>query len=513
MNPFQTPARQKLLFPDWRNVFQGDARWLDSEDSPTRLMAFGNPVAARFAPSGAPSGIAIIVRPPDERSHAMSAEASGEPFLGIFGGTLLQDEGIFRLWYFGRTPSSVEADSALGGLGRSLLSESSEVSAESLVRYAESDDGLEWRFPDLRGISPLADRGGGHPNVVFNRGWSNVFGNGAVFIDESAPPSARYKMLYLDTSQPREDGRESDNFRSDEYHGNYALFGASSPDGITWRAHPKPVLEHLSDTLQVCEYDPRLGCYVAYVRNWWHGRRTIARTTSKDFASFSAPEAVIVSRPNDRPDEVWYMGAKTKLPGSDLDLMFAVRYRLSEDNFQVMLATSPDNRLWYLIDDTPVLTPGVEDRFDAGNVWPCPHLVPIAPDRIGLLYAGSPVPHKYPRRPPLGGLGWASWPRDRLFGVRAATHGTFQTVDLSSPRSVTVNYTCDPDGWIRIGLVDADSGTPLPGLSVADAIPLRGDSLDEPLRWASRDETRPLTDGRVRLDVLMYKSVLYAVSH
>ena len=124
--------------------------------------------------------------------------------------------------------------------------------------YAESDDGVHWRKPELG----LVDFRGSKANniVMAPESIGDVTsdpGHPAVFKDENpdCPDSSRYKAV----------------IRASKPHG---LLIFHSADGLSWSLmHPKPVITNGAfDSQNLAFFDPNIGAYRAYWRYFTGGR-------------------------------------------------------------------------------------------------------------------------------------------------------------------------------------------------------------------------------------------------
>ena len=300
---------------------------------------------------------------------------------------------------------------------------------------------------------------------------------GGVFKDESAPAAERYKMIYQGTlsatMQQRYQRRRPDAVgafiarRKGPWSG---LMGAVSPDGLQWTPLAEVLVAQISDTHNVCEYDPVLGQYVAYCRNWFFNRRTIGRIAADQFADFPLSEEVFWPGTLEQPFEVWYLNAKTRMPGTtDYHLMFPTRWSIADDRFDFFMATSPDNITWNLVPGGPVCTPGASGAWDGGLVGPGLGLVELPDARMGIPLVGSPVPHKHPRRPPLGALAWAWWRWKRRWkaalpcGRSASRSGASASISALHPAATS---RCRPS----TATTRSSRGAPLPSATTWRAI-------------------------------------------
>ncbi len=147
--PFDLKSKV-IYFHDWRYVFQGEVGWIDDDGNRLPLMSFADHKPSFFKPRDIPWGIEIVPVEAKKTEPVLSPDQTYEPFLGVFGGTLLKDGGKYRFWYFGRTKDSVQKDLIDGmATGDWMTSQDAPIDERSYTRYAESDDGMNWKFPKL----------------------------------------------------------------------------------------------------------------------------------------------------------------------------------------------------------------------------------------------------------------------------------------------------------------------------------------------------------------------------
>jgi dienelactone hydrolase len=145
-----------------------------------------------------------------------------------FYGTVLFDQGKFRMWYYpchlGRNP---DWPPKLRGQAERWKA----AVIPGPLCYAESEDGIHWRKPNL---GQLLFKGSRDNNALSLP--SALTGDACVIKDESDPaPARRYKLAFWTQFDPWE-------FPT--------MRLATSPDGLVWKAAPKPpiqaFLEHAS---------------------------------------------------------------------------------------------------------------------------------------------------------------------------------------------------------------------------------------------------------------------------
>jgi hypothetical protein len=425
-----------------------------------------------------PTGIRIKAQPARKTGPLLKAAATRD--CSLIGGSLIREDGVFRLWYESWPRAHFEAGTP---------------GSHNALRYAESDDGRHW---NLKAVPGGRACGVGPKNVVYGLDRAPFGFHGAsVFRDDHAPKSERYKCVHLAYGNLPTDAvarycrrwpRDVDPLAISKKH-LHALCGAVSPDGFRWTPRRDFLLLQTTDTQNICEYDPVLRLYVAYVRAWVMGRRTIARAVSKDFRHFNFPEEVFWPGPDQPPDALWYANAKTTMPDApDCHVMFPARWDLTSDQFAFHLAVSPDNAMWHLVPGGPVGQPGNPGAWDGGVVWPGRGLVELPGRRMGLLYCGTPITHKFPRRPPLGALGWAWWDWGRLTALEAPADGAFTLWPLKvKGRTARLNMRTRLTGFVQVQAFD-EKDQPIPGRTFEDSDPICGDYLDRLVTWRGESD-------------------------
>ena len=121
-------------------------------------------------------------------------------FIGThFYGTVLHDEGKFRMWYYGLHFGSDPSDLHPGP-----------------VCYAESSDGIQWIKPNLGQVDIKGSRDNNAIQLPDDMTWFP----GVIKEEDDPDPQRRYKMVYDTQAQ------------------SMAFRTATSPDGIHWTASP-----------------------------------------------------------------------------------------------------------------------------------------------------------------------------------------------------------------------------------------------------------------------------------
>jgi hypothetical protein len=184
--------------------------------------------------------------------------------------TVIKDGDIYRLYYRG---------GRRGADGK--YDENGEVTC-----YAESRDGITWTKPAL---GMHASHGRSDTNILIGTGGQRITHNFSPLLDDrpGVPAAERYKAV---------GGKGPTGAPSP------GLFRYVSSDGIVWkRFSDEPLFAgYALDSLNVLTWVPAEQCYAVYLRTWseggtpeqpkFKGIRTISRSTSKDFVTWTKPE-------------------------------------------------------------------------------------------------------------------------------------------------------------------------------------------------------------------------------
>ena len=399
--------------------------------------------------------------------------------------------------------------------------------------YAESDDGIHWRKPELG----LVDFKGSKANNIvlapetFGEVKSDP-GHPAVFRDDNpaCPPEARYKAI----------------IRAAKPHG---LLVFQSPDGLHWSlAHPEPVItEGAFDSQNLAFFDPNIGAYRAYWRvftegqtdaeNWKPGGvRAIRTAVSKDLVHWEQwKDLTYVDSPK---EELYTNGVKPYSRAPHLLIGFPTRYidRGWSDSMRALpeLAAREDRakasqrygtaiteglmmasrdgvnfKRW----NEAFLRPGIErdGTWHYGHQYLAWHPVETqstlegAPNELSFYatesyWTGkSSVLRRYALR--LDGFVSANAP---LSGGELIT----KPVRFSGKR-LALNFSSSAAGGIRVEIQD-ESGKPLPGFALEDCPEVFGDSLERTVAWKSGADLSAFAGKTVRLRFALRDADLFA---
>lgn len=412
------------------------------------------------------------------------------PTDGVYIGgysTLLEDGGKFRLWYESY-----------------LTLKTGDASAQ--ICYAESDDGLTWKKPN---VGVFKYNGSKNNNVVFKHGHG-----ASIFIDPTAGSTERYKMIHLGkVPLQMVNGKQINSF----------VFGAVSPDGIHWRQLQQPLIKHTSDTQSIAEYDPITHKYVAYLRGWepqtkagFGGRRIVVRTESPEFGNFPEPIPVLSMGPQDPPDVDVYTNAYQRWPGArQAYLMTPAIYHRSSDQVDLQLATSRDGIRWQFPQREPFLADGKPGSGYEGAIYAGRGTIPISKGTWAFpvsRYRGThnTIFEELPGQPAEGSLWLAMLREDGYISLEAESEGECWTQPAAFTGSqLLINSWGMSGSRVMIELAD-ESGKPFPNFSLADCDGLSGETLWSPMTWRGNSNVGALSGKLIRIRFGLHRVCLHA---
>jgi hypothetical protein len=448
--------------------------------------------------------------------HDAPWEGSGSGYHSVF-----QDGKLYRMYYKAwhldvRPPGKLDSESH-----------------PLYCCYAESDDGIHWRKPDL-GLFEF--RGSKKNNITMAPGKIGLAnpdpGHPAVFKDENpgCPADARYKAI----------------IRSNEPNG---LLPFKSADGLRWTPMSEtPVItEGAFDSQNLAFWDPVRGEYRAYWRIFtegvtndrdWKpaGLRAIRTAASKDFLRWgppadlryvdSPPEHLYTNqvKPYHRAPHI-YIGFPTRyLERGWSDSMRAlperehrgwrakVSLRYGVALTEGLLMASRDGVMFKRWNEA-FLRPGIEREgtWNYGHQYIAWHLVETkssldgAPDELSLYASESywTGPSSAVRRYTLRLDGFVSANAPMSGGELITRTLTF------SGKELLINFSTSAAGGIQVEIQDA-SGTPLPGFALDDCPPVFGDAIERKVTWKGGGDVGRVAGRAVRLRFVLRDVDLYA---
>ncbi|HBJ84967.1 MAG TPA: hypothetical protein DDZ88_14075 [Verrucomicrobiales bacterium] len=400
--------------------------------------------------------------------------------------------------------------------------------------YAESDDGIHWRKPEL-GLHEF--NGSKSNNIVIPHANMGDLkpdgGHPAVFKDDNpaATPDAKYKAIV----------------RS---RGAKGLLALKSADGLRWSpmADAPVITDGAFDSQNLAFWDAHSGQYRAYWRyftagvtdekNWKpSGDRAIRTATSKDFIHWENHHDLSYV---DSPSEQLYTNqVKPYHRAPHLLLGFPTRYIERGWSESMRALPEREHREWrskasdrygmvvteglFMASRDGVtfkrwneafLPPGIErpGTWNYGHQYIAWHLVETksaldgAPNELSL-YAGenywtgtSSELRRYTLR------------LDGFVSIHAPMNGgELITKPITfTGKALTMNFATSAAGDVKVEIQDAN-GKPMPGFALNDSEEHFGDSLERTVVWKTGSDVSSLAGKAVKLRFVLKDADVYAI--
>ena len=487
-------------------------------------------------------GIHLSRNPPyqvHERLLVADQPWERDGYVGSYS-TVIQEGGKIRLWY------NVLAGEAPPAQNPPFMG----------LAYAESTDGIHFTKPVLG----IVERNGSKQNnfVLPPDPALMAIGGGSVWRDENpnCPPEARYKSW--SKIYPK---------KGTGIRGPHRIF--TSPDGLHWKLDERLFTGlRAADTQPSWFWDPRIGRYVGYSREWirekagfgarmasynesddmfhWDSMEIALGPDERDMAAAPAiqidPARIEVRGEDVLPQKPQKVGAtqagddQVLTPTSPMDFygpgvipyegvylaLIPVFYHWTGSAHQawpstsdIQLAVSRDARHFIRPGNRqPFLRTGPDGSWD--SKWIYPTLRPVRMgDELWIYYTGTNKDHSSrldPRSQKLEtGLARAILRLDGFVSADAGYEGgTFLTPPIRfSGKRLELNLDTGAGGRALVEVLEV-SGKPIPGYRIYDADEINGNSVRMAVSWRGNQDLSALAGKPVRLRFKMRSAKLYA---
>jgi len=487
-------------------------------------------------------GMTLKVMPPTKFGVVLTADDPGRTHIGKYG-TVLEDRGMFHMWYMAHTKIAPAGGAAESG-GRAY------------VCYAQSRDGVSWSKPKL-GLAQTFP--GAEPNIVV--GWGaggfpeNMEDSANVFIDPNAPAAERFKLGVRHVTETKEPGR-------------FGLHLLASPEGITWTMKQRDVLNYWSpmphlDTENIIFWDPARKTYRAYarynIRPPWGGRsRAIAYGEAASLDKLPHIEDMLVLLANDGLDPRIYNPAKGReerlldyytnatllypwaenayfmFPSvyfhfaKELGGAFSAQAPTNGGVNDIRFAASTDGVTWRRFDRRAFVRLGLHGTWDAREIYLLHGVLPEGDAGMRLYYFGSDRAHGWGRDErnqqlmraagvapvvDTSGVGMLQLRRDGFVAARADySGGEFRTPTLTfAGDELVLNLDTSAAGDLRVELCD-EIGVPIEGFTLADSDRIHTtNQVNRRVTWKGKSDVSRLAGKPVQVRFVMRDTDLYAL--
>lgn len=396
---------------------------------------------------------------------------------------------------------------------------------EDITCYAESTDGIHWTRPNL-GLHEV--KGSKANNVVMPMGeptWATH--NFSPYYDArpGVPADERYKAV----------GGGAGNNPTLKFSGLVrGLYRFVSADGIHWRRLPGEPLftDYAMDSQNILTWLPEENCFAVYLRTWtgdkkgvkfdYKSIRTIARSTSPDFVTWSEPLRMIFDQ---GPVEDLYTNA-TQPYFRAPQILISMPFRFVRDRQVLDEATLKkydiEKSMWKGASDAVLMTsrggnhyqrkfmesfvrPGIDPAsWAARSNMPALGVIPTGPNEMSFfIVRGYSSNETRIERMALRLDGFAS-----LHAGYAEGQAVTRPLKLDGAR-LSMNVSTSASGYVKTIVLD-ENGAEIPGFGAEDAMEMVGDNVDLTVAWKGRHSLAELRGRVVQLKFLVRDADVYA---
>jgi hypothetical protein len=416
------------------------------------------------------------------------AVAYDRPYEGVFAfyTTVIKDGDRYRMYYRGESVAGFR----------------------NTICYAESADGIRWTRPEL-GMVEIDSSKKNNVLMLANQCL-------APFLDGRAgvPADERYKANMEDRA---------------------GLFGYVSADGLHWkRLGDEPIvprkLKNHFDSQNVMFWSEAEQQYVLYARHSEGGKRAQARSTSRDFRTWTAQEPMTYSDTGSTvpSDHLYTSQVQPYFRAPHLYLSLPGRFmsqrRVLDDAQAKELTVHPrgggvndcsdgvlqTSRAGSTRFDRTFLEAFVRPGMGAAN-WVSRTNYPAC----GIVQTGPAEMSIYVQRHYGQKTAHLERMTLRLDGF-AAVHAPYQGGEMVTRplrftgKELEINHATSAAGGIRVEIQDA-AGRPVPGHTLADCREIVGDEIERVVRWNGGADVSKLAGRPVRLRFVMKDADLFAL--
>ena len=390
-----------------------------------------------------------------------------------------------------------------------------------LTCYAESQDGITWTKPNL-GLYEI--NGSRKNNVVMVNGEGEVAHNFTVFYDdrEGVPPEERYKGV---------GGANRDNST------RIGLKRFVSADGMHWSRYTADTADlfpdYALDSQNSLTWDESEQCYAIYFRTWTGakpglpyppgGIRTIARSTSKDFKTWTEPQSMSFG---DTEMEHLYTNATHHYFRAP-QLLVSMPFRFFPDKKVLTDAqlnrNGTDPTQWQGISDGVFMTSRGGYEYDRTFLesfirpgrdlqnWSARCNIPA----MGVIPTGINEMSMYVTRAYATNDAWLERITLRTDGFASISAGYKAGTLLTKPiqlegNNLYLNFSTSSAGSIKLVVLDT-KGKEIEGFGEEDAPTLIGDFVDYRVEWENGKTLEDLSGKTVTLKFMMNDADLYSL--
>jgi len=472
--------------------------------------------------------VSLRLHPPVRREIAFRTNLPWEGSMCAYM-TVFQDEGLYRMYYNGW---EVDLDSSTGD------SDGIAEPHPMWVCYAESNDGINWRRPEL-GL--IHYKGSSNNNILWKGPDVAQHGvHGFAPFKDSNPnvePESRYKAVGADRKGSRGTG----------------LYAMKSPDGIDWSLLQKePILQQkihgTFDCQNLAFWDSERSEYRIYFRDYRYGgpppdngRREIKTASSVDFINWTEPKWVDYSglTPHEMGVELYTNQIMPYPRAPHIFIGFPSRYVFRPWSATIEALPEAEHRRWRANVDERFGTALTDTGFMCSRdgfqfkLWEEAFIRPGPQLKGNWSYGDNDqcwgmieTPSSLEGAPPEFSFFTREdrWRNNdiaiRRHTIRKDGFGSFHSLGkggevITKPlifqgEQLTLNMSTSITGGIRVEIQN-DAGQHIRGYSLDDCDLILGDELERVVTWNKKPHLSQLAGVPVRLRITLQDADLYAI--
>jgi hypothetical protein len=382
--------------------------------------------------------------------------------------TVIKDEDVYRAYYR-------EIRKGYDGPGH-------DGNPGEITCYAESKDGHDWVFPNLDIFDIDSPKG---RNVIWD-GENKSSHNFSPFLDKrpGVAGEERFKAL-------------------SGVHLGGGLYAYVSADGTHWeKIQDNPVITSESfafDSQNVSFWSEVENCYVCYFRSWLpqpSSRRSISRTTSKDFLNWTTP---VPTNPNLPEEHLYTSNTHPYFRAPHIYIALPTRYVPSRGSSTdiLFMASRAGSTSYDRLFTEAFIRPGLDPvRWGNRSNYVALNVVPTGPTEMSIYHSDG---HRYVLR------------TDGFVSVRAgAAKGDLLTKPMIfNGTALSLNYSTSAAGGLLVEVQD-EHGAPIPGFRLDDCTLMVGDNIEQRVQWQGDPKLSALVGKPIRLRFVMTECDLYS---
>jgi hypothetical protein len=293
-----------------------------------------------------------------------------------------------------------------------------------------------------------------------------------------------------------------------------------SADGIHWEKVRRFPAIASSPDCPMALLRLRDGRYIAHYRHHPYSGRRICRSESWNFREWTSDPRIVMEPDAGDPTQIQFYGMGSAVYGSyEIGTLWIFHTDPNEfgnghmNGYQeTELTYARSGYAWHrAAQGQPFIPHGEPGSWEQGNLQAASQPV-FLDDEIRYYYAATDMLHKthWELDPQTAGLGMASMKPDRFIALEAGdapAEALTVSIPVPSPQFF-VNAKTEPGGWVKVGLVDAQTH-PIEGCTLDDCAAITGDATIHPVRWRAGD--RVPVGSRVRLRFQAKNARVYSI--